>query len=99
VRQLKLINIIAGLFEAQHASNPIQEMRGFLRELRISISGFNKAQQFFPYKLFQRVCPCRNAALSVSRPRIARPISDGTLFLTQPFVPLLKHGRSQPKYK
>jgi len=48
-RQLKLIDIIAGLLEAKHASNPIQEMREFLRELRISISGFKKAQQLFPY--------------------------------------------------
>ena len=54
-RQLKLIDVIAGLFEAKHASNPIQEMREFLRELRISISGFNKAQPLFPYKIFQRV--------------------------------------------
>jgi hypothetical protein len=30
-------------------------MREFLRELRISISGFNKAQPLFPYKIFQRV--------------------------------------------
>jgi len=36
--------IIAGLLEAKDASNPIQEMREFLRELRISISGFYMAQ-------------------------------------------------------
>ncbi len=36
------MDIIAGLLEAKHASDPIQEMRDFLRELRISISGFNK---------------------------------------------------------
>ena len=30
--------IIAGLLEAKHASNPIQEMREFLRELRILIN-------------------------------------------------------------
>jgi hypothetical protein len=47
--------IIAGFLEAKHASNPVQEMRELLRELRISISGFNKAQQLFPYKIFQRV--------------------------------------------
>jgi hypothetical protein len=46
---------MAGLLEAKHASNPIQEMRELLRELRISISGFKKAQQLFPYKIFQCV--------------------------------------------
>src|SRR6266852_1092711 len=65
-------------------------MREFLRELRISISGFNKAQPLFPYKIFQRVARAETL-LYLSRPRIARPISDGTLFLTQPFVPALKN--------